>query len=410
MIDTSSVKDSLVTLAKKIESTDYAAAVRLRLLGDAVEGGPYAKGWGASDIYKLINPDLIVERYRSQHDSARVWLIELLELARNVFIFVPIIITWLGISQATSKYHELLSQCLNKCPDQVSQPFLYLWEQGFGGRLPDVLRLSNIGLIDATILAIIFALTFIVTLLSNASNREQDLRAERLHGDLVHAIAGASLCLLDKPALLADPSGNLDNVEKRTEAMSRGGLAKFDTLALQMARQFDDLTKQMGTQFADVSKQFDRIAKELSAQFANIEKEFSGQLQESNKHLITLGQFVGGVNNLSIEMKTAADTLQKANSELSHNLNLLVGPMTSLSKQQQVLLVAANQSVAHLEDAIRKLSDLDTQQKKWVGQFLDTIETLDISMGRMESIVSNIGDFNKHQKISFSQLEREQEG
>ena len=407
MIDTSSVKDSLVTLAKKIESTDYAAAVRLRLLGDAVEGGPYAKGWGASDIYKLINPDLIVERYRSQHDSARVWLIELLELARNVFIFVPIIITWLGISQATSKYHELLSQCLNKCPDQVSQPFLYLWEQGFGGRLPDVLRLSNIGLIDATILAIIFALTFIVTLLSNASNREQDLRAERLHGDLVHAIAGASLCLLDKPALFVDSS---DNVEKRIEVMSRSGLVKFDTLALQMARQFDDLTKQMGTQFADVSKQFDRIAKELSAQFANIEKEFSGQLQESNKHLITLGQFVGGVNNLSIEMKTAADTLQKANSELSHNLNLLVGPMTSLSKQQQGLLVAANQSVAHLEDAIRKLSDLDTQQKKWVGQFLDTIETLDISMGRMESIVSNIGDFNKHQKISFSQLEREQEG
>ena len=407
MIDTSSVKDSLVTLAKKIESTDYAAAVRLRLLGDAVEGGPYAKGWGASDIYKLINPDLIVERYRSQHDSARVWLIELLELARNVFIFVPIIITWLGISQATSKYHELLSQCLNKCPDQVSQPFLYLWEQGFGGRLPDVLRLSNIGLIDATILAIIFALTFIVTLLSNASNREQDLRAERLHGDLVHAIAGASLCLLDKPALFVDSS---DNVEKRIEVMSRSGLVKFDTLALQMARQFDDLTKQMGTQFADVSKQFDRIAKELSAQFANIEKEFSGQLQESNKHLITLGQFVGGVNNLSIEMKTAADTLQKANSELSHNLNLLVGPVTSLSKQQQVLLVAANQSVAHLEDAIRKLSDLDTQQKKWVGQFLDTIETLDISMGRMESIVSNIGDFNKHQKISFSQLEREQEG
>src|SRR5258708_23154038 len=105
MIDTSSVKDSLVTLAKKIESTDYAAAVRLRLLGDAVEGGPYAKGWGASDIYKLINPDLIVARYRSQHDSARVWLIELLELARHGFIFLPISITCLRISQAPIKYY-----------------------------------------------------------------------------------------------------------------------------------------------------------------------------------------------------------------------------------------------------------------------------------------------------------------
>src|SRR5260370_34153972 len=148
MIDTSSVKGALVTLSKKIESTDYAAAVRLRLVGDAVEGGPYAKGWGLSDIHKLINRDLIVERYRSQHDSARVWLIELLELARNVFIFVPIIITWLGISQATSKYHELLSHCLNKCPDQVSQPFLYLWEQGFGGRPPHVVTPSKYGLIE----------------------------------------------------------------------------------------------------------------------------------------------------------------------------------------------------------------------------------------------------------------------
>lgn len=276
MIDTSSVRNSLVTLAKKIESTDYAAAVRLRLLGDAVEGGPYAKGWGASDIYKLINPDLIVERYRSQHASTRDWLVEVLELARNVFIFVPIIITWLGISQATSKYHELLSQCLNKCPDQVSQPFLYLWEQGFGGRLPDVLRLSTVGLIDATILAIIFTLTFIVTLLSNANSREQDLRAQRLHGDLVHAIAGASLCLLDK--------------------------------------------------------------------------------------------------------------------------------------QQQGLLNEANQSAAHLENAIKKLSDLDIQQKQWVGQFLDAIETLHTSIDRVESIVSNSRDFNNQQKMFLSQLEKEQEG
>src|SRR5260370_35348394 len=103
----------------------------------------------------------------------------------------------------------------------------------------------------------------------------------------------------------------------------------------------------MGKEFADVLKQFDRIEKELSAQFANIEKEVSGQLQESNKHLITLGQFVGGVNNLSNEMKTAADTLQKANSELSHNLNLLVGPTTSLSNPQRILLCLAKQAAAH---------------------------------------------------------------
>jgi hypothetical protein len=392
MIDTSSVKNSLVTLAKKIESTDYDAAVRLRLLGDAVEGGRYAKGWGASDIYKLINPDLIVERYMSQHATARGWLVEVLELARNVFIFVPIIITWLGISQATSKYHELLSQCLNKCPDQVSQPFLYLWEQGFGGRLPDVLRLSNVGLIDATILAIIFTLTFIVTLLANASNREQDLRAQRLHGDLVHAIAGASLCLLDKPTLLMDYSDNLDDVAKRTQVMSHNDLARFDTLGLQIA------------------KQFSRITKEISAQFVTIENEFSGQLQESNQYLNTLGQFVVGLNELSIEMKTAANTLRKANTELSQNLNLLVGPVIDLSKQQQGLLNAANQSVAHLENAINKLSDLDTQQKQWVGQFLDTLETLHISLDRVERIVSNSGDFNNQQKMFLSQREKEQEG
>ena len=93
MVDNSLVKESLVKLADRVQDSDPGGASRLHLLGDAVMGGPNvdADTWAATDIYKFIDLDGIVEHVRSQHTKARY--IDFLELARNTLVLGPIIVT-----------------------------------------------------------------------------------------------------------------------------------------------------------------------------------------------------------------------------------------------------------------------------------------------------------------------------
>src|SRR5262245_16392399 len=142
MIEKSSVQESLHRIANKVQAYDAGAADRLRLLADAVGGARSAEQWAACDIFKLIDPDGIVECFKRYQTGGS--FIDILELLRNTFIFSPIIVTWYGISQAAQAYGDYHT-------DQgASQSFLNLWEHG--GKLPVFLQLSSIGLIDASLL------------------------------------------------------------------------------------------------------------------------------------------------------------------------------------------------------------------------------------------------------------------
>src|SRR6266700_4827464 len=155
MVDNSLVKESLLKLVERIQDSDPGGASRLRLLADAVGGSPTVDGdtWAATDIYKFIDPDSIIEHFRNQYSKTRV--IDILELVRNTLVLGPIIVTWFAISQAVPAYHDLLV----KRPSQVQLPFLYFWQQGFDSGFPQILTLGSVALIDAIILASILNLT-----------------------------------------------------------------------------------------------------------------------------------------------------------------------------------------------------------------------------------------------------------
>src|SRR5579872_5746423 len=145
MIDTSSVVGALDKLAQQVKDSDSGASARLTLLSEAVQHNANTSAWAYTDVHAMIAPYSIVERYRNNVqkngiDRTVTWL----ETIRNTFIFLPIIVTWLSISQATDKYNELISTAIQqKKLDLYSQPFLYLWQQRFGGTLPAFLTLSN---------------------------------------------------------------------------------------------------------------------------------------------------------------------------------------------------------------------------------------------------------------------------
>ena len=100
MIDKSLVRDSLVKLADRIQSSDPTGASCLLLLGEAVMGGPDVdtETWAATDIYKFIDPDSVVEHVQKSIYQGEI--IDIMELVRNTLVLAPIIVTWFAISRA----------------------------------------------------------------------------------------------------------------------------------------------------------------------------------------------------------------------------------------------------------------------------------------------------------------------
>jgi hypothetical protein len=391
MIDPLSIKQDLYALAVVVEPDDINAAWRLRGLGDAVEkpSGPYRAAWTSSDIHQMISADLIVEQYRERQFSQKSGLIGFLELLRNVFIFVPILITWYSISQATDQYN----QYFNKLPDNQKTnvpPFLSLWLQGFNGNLPDWLKLSSVASIDALILLGIIILTFVVYFVVNVNRQRQEQAIMNLHTKIVHVLAGAILCLNNKqqPAYIT-PSDNLDAAARQIENMSQRIIVAFDSFEKRLTAQFNGITNQ------------------LTNQFSRIEQEMVKQLQQGSNYLNQLGGTAASVGQLTKDMKDAALLLKDANSELTHGIEGLVGPATDLSKQQQQLLGAVNQSLGLLQENARTMNALGDEQKNWGKELVEALDTLKIETQKSADMIAQFAQFTTQQDQFLSQLEDE---
>ncbi len=401
MIDNNSTKQSLLELADQVREYDVGAAVRLRLLSDAVENGTNAEVWVESDIYKIIDPDGIVERFRSSQIRGKI--VDILELLRNTFILAPIIVTWYGISQATDKYHILLGELLKTHPDQVSQPFLYLWQEGFGGRLPLWLTLSNVALIDAGLLVFIFFLTFFTFALAQSNANRSEREAQQLRSALVHALAGTSLFLLSRRKQVPLTAGdNLEAVARQYDAMTRQTGAKFDNMIQQILNQFNAMTKQVVEQFSATTKQ-------VLNQFNAMTQKMDDQLNAGNAYLQKLNTFASDLDVLAKEMHTSAQTLRNTNNDLVASVNGLVGPAKELSEQQRRLADSVKESVALLQGSAKMLVDLSRKQDAWSSDLSDVLDTLNIAVEKAVQLASSTGNFTNQQSSFLQQLGKERD-
>ncbi|TMB63931.1 MAG: hypothetical protein E6J49_00390 [Chloroflexi bacterium] len=126
-------------------------------LADAVDDG---RATEAEGYIGAIDARGLAELLAGAH--SRFWAV--LEVLRNVLVFAPIAVTWFGLSLAAGAYADMLAAR----PDLVSQPFLLLWEQGFGGRL--LFNFGTLALIDASLIGILILLSFTLHLRSELTD------------------------------------------------------------------------------------------------------------------------------------------------------------------------------------------------------------------------------------------------
>jgi hypothetical protein len=177
-------------------------------LADAVDDG---RATEAEGYIGAIDARGLAELLAGAH--SRFWAV--LEVLRNVLVFAPIAVTWFGLSIAAGAYADMLAAR----PELVSQPFLLLWEQGFGGRL--LFDFGTLALIDASLIGILILLSFVLHMRSELTDvafqtsvllKESEIRA--LMGQ-ASSLGALDVSGPDAEAILADMAAEERRIYER---------------------------------------------------------------------------------------------------------------------------------------------------------------------------------------------------
>ena len=236
----------LEEMAQSLEDIDARAAQRLRSLARAVATDEGRQRWAEVDLRRAFNTEHLAYASALEHEGGYASsTIGTADRIRNVLVLVPILLTWFALAEASRAYAAFIAAN----PDEVRQPFLLLWENGFGGYANALApSFSTVALIDAVLIAIIILLTLYSHGRRESREEQIDKTAIRLQADLDNVLAEASVVLAvdrgSRPALLARGVERLvDRFEQNSqELLTRLRIEhdRLEHLAARREKEFDD--------------------------------------------------------------------------------------------------------------------------------------------------------------------------
>lgn len=144
----------LISEIKTWASTNHCEgdALVLALLED-LESGQDLDAWASLDSLEILPP----VQYKAGDKQLR--LTNLIAIARNILVFVPVALTWIAVSKATTAFEQYTAAN----PTAVVN-FLDFWQNGYGILSKDW-TIGHIALLDGGIIGIVISLSIAVSVL-----------------------------------------------------------------------------------------------------------------------------------------------------------------------------------------------------------------------------------------------------
>ncbi|MFC5665477.1 methyl-accepting chemotaxis protein [Kitasatospora misakiensis] len=167
----------------------------LRELGLALSGAGDLDRWTELDlVHSFVRPESVRAAVRPRPEP-RFWA--WIEVTLGALVFVPLLVTWAGLMQATSAYRALIGADAR----QAARPFLQLWQTGFEGRLPGWATFGDVALSATLFIALLLALSVAHGVRRAGTERREaaaEAGAEDLLAELAPLLTRAQLVLNER--------------------------------------------------------------------------------------------------------------------------------------------------------------------------------------------------------------------
>lgn len=376
------ISDEIRSMAAAIKPVDDRSATRLTSLADAMTSPGGVQHWSDVDLRRVFNVERLSYLYAlNRQGGYRSTVVETVDRVRNVLVLVPILLTWAALAEATRAY----ARYLDAHPDQTNQPFLLLWQRGFGGEASWFSpNFSTVAILDAMIIAVIILLTFY------AHGRRE------AHEDRVSDTA-------------AQFQANFENVLAESSVF----------LATDRASR----PQQLAASVENLAERFERSTQELLTQLQVEHDRLESLAGRREKEFADFGVFASGLRAGADEMHRLLVDLRQVSSALEHSLDDLSGEVSVASDHQRSLLTAvgnleritsssiqsdqammrqlsvAAQSLADTADKTISGAEAATQASRAAGEAVRGISQLATqiadSQARVERALTSEGDANR---------------
>ena len=373
--------DDLAGMAETLREVDPRAAERLGHLANAVATEQGRQRWADVDLRRAFHTDRLAHAYALRREGGYASAaVAYADRVRNVLVLVPIFLTWFALAEASKAY----ATYIEREPDEVSKPFLLLWQRGFGGEASILApSFSTVAIIDALIIALIIALTFYAHGRREGRDELIDQTADAFQSDLDNILSEASVVLAgdrgSRPALL------VRGVER-------------------LAERFDQSTQELLTRLRVEHDRLDQIASRREREFNDFGVFASGMragAEETHRLLVDLRQVSTGLRNaledLTSEVSVTSDqqqTLLSAVQSLERLTTSNIQSDQSVTRQMATAASAiadAADKATSGADAAAQAARVATDAVRGIGELTRTLAE---SQSRVEAAIADEAEAN----------------
>jgi hypothetical protein len=366
-------------LATSLGEIDARSAGRLRDLANAVSTPSERSRWNAVDLHHAFNIERLSHEYGLRKvGEQKVKLIEFADKVRNVLVLLPVFLTWFALAEASRDYEAYITAN----PDQAGQPFLLLWQQGFGGHASILSpTFATVAIVDATVIFIIILLTLY------AHGRREDQEdavqnvAAEYYSTFDNTLAEAGVMLARDRA--AQPSQLARNVAALTD--------RFDHNSREILSLIDDERRRLA-QIADQRN-------EEFQDFALFARSMRAGAEQSNRMLAELRQLSRSLDSTVERLGNDVATTGRHQSTLLSSLQNLEQLTSSAIQSDQAVthrLAEAAAAISESADAAvsgadnaNRIAEAANQALRGIGELaqrlVDTSEELTGALSRDSS-------------------------
>ncbi len=298
-------------------------------LAEAVSSRKNMTMWASLDPYqRLPVPPLRNGRVLSV-------IAQILGIARNVLVFVPVAVTWWAIGEATDRFGQYNSF---KAVGEKTN-FLDFWQNGYG-MLDDVklfwvigVKIQEIALVDSLIIVAVVVLTLLSGAIGKAADGQGDRAesrafAEREHVALVltealegkrsaspESIAGSIADVLND---LVDASREVKSAATQLEQASTGVAA------------FSSQIAELNTTIAELSQ---RVAGQVSGELVKAVDDLSVSVARLNTAVVgdttrLMGDVIAGLDSVTEQLERTGSSVEFGVKRLRDDLDVIHNRIT----------------------------------------------------------------------------------